>query len=70
MKRGKESRNGGMAIMVFITGLLISLTGLLAIIGIPMMIWAINAAFRRRGLWVCTTCGHQVERKIEFYEFG
>lgn len=70
MRKGKESKTMGMALIVFVIGLLFTMTGIGALIGIPIILWSLHIAMKRRGLWICTKCGHQIERKIAWNELG
>lgn len=70
MKKSSEGKSNGMAIIVFIIGLLFSLSGIGLIIGIPIILWSLHLATKRRGLWICKSCGHQIERKIGMWEIG
>ena len=70
MKKSKEAKSGGMGCLLLIIGVLLCLTLYGAIIGIPLIIYALHLGSKRRGLWVCTKCGHQVERKIKWNEWG
>lgn len=70
MKKSSEGKSGGMGCLLLVIGILLCFTFVGAIIGIPLIIYALHVGSKRRGLWVCKKCGHQIERKIKWYEVG
>lgn len=70
MQKSSEGKSGGIGCLLLVIGILLCFTLYGAIIGIPLIIYALHVGSKRRGLWVCKKCGHQIERKIKWYELG
>lgn len=70
MQKSSESKSGGIGCLLLVIGIILCCTLYGAIIGIPLIIYALHVGLKRRGLWVCKKCGHQIERKIKWYKFG
>ncbi len=71
MKKSSESKSTGIGCLLIIVGIiLLFIFPIGTIIGVLLILWGLHHGSKRRGLWVCKKCGHQVERKINWYELG
>lgn len=70
MRKSSEAKSQGMGCLLGLISLfLLFLFPIGTLIGIVLLVYSFNLGSKRRGLWVCKKCGHQVERQIRWYEF-
>jgi uncharacterized membrane protein YvbJ len=71
MKKTSEGKSGGMGCLFILIGFfLLFVFPIGTIIGFFVLIYGLHVGSKRRGLWVCNQCGHQVERKFRWYKFN
>lgn len=71
MKESKESKSQAGGCVVLVLGVLfLPFAPIGTIIGIVLIIAGLSWAMGKKGIWVCTKCGHQVDRKLKWHEFG
>ena len=70
MKPSKEAKSQGSCLLALVGVVILFFFPIGTVIGIILILYSLNLGSRKRGLWVCKNCGHQVERKIKWYELG
>ena len=71
MRKSSEGSSRGIGCLLFLIAIfLLFLFPFGTIIGVLLILYSLHLGSKRRGLWVCKKCGHQVERKIRWFEFG
>jgi uncharacterized membrane protein YvbJ len=67
MEESSESKSVVGCLLMVISLLFVFFFPIGTVIAVLLFIWGIQVS-RKRGLWVCKECGHQVERKIRVIE--
>lgn len=69
MKKSSESKSSGVGCILMVISLfLLPFFPIGTIVGVLVFLSGLNQSSKRRGLLVCEKCGHQIERKINWYE--
>jgi predicted RNA-binding Zn-ribbon protein involved in translation (DUF1610 family) len=66
MKKTREAQGSNLGCVLMVVGVIL----LPAIIGFPIILWALHEGSKAKGFWLCSKCGTKIPRKLRWYELG
>jgi len=70
LKKGKNATGGAMGCIFLIVGVGLCLTGIGALLGIPIILLGLHYGMKREGVWRCSRCNAEIPRKMGLLEWG